>query len=761
MSSQPRVDLVLRQLDTLPALPAVAARVLEATADDAPDAKRVTRLIESDPAIAARVLQAARRADNGARSVASVERAVVRLGFRGVRNLVLALGVVNVLDQAGTADEGAFSRGDFWQHCLAVACAAELLAPKCRVAKLDAGEAFCCGLLHDLGKLALHATLPKAYASVLRGAERLRCDISDVERQLIGIDHATAGRRLCEKWNLPAAIRDATWLHNAPTNAMDLAEAGHTPLVHLVTLGDQLARRLRLGYSGNHSFGTPRDELLAALQLDTADVAACLRNLVPTVKERGELLGLSAGDTEQLYRRAVERADAEVRVVDAELSAVRAKLREHQRELNAERARHAEQRGALRDQAQTFEALTKLAGSLAADASVRDVLKSIAAVAGVTVAPANEDGSLAPVLAYSHPTPDDDAAVSAELLLLADGQVALHDAVPVSGPPAEGNEPPTWLKPAVERAFGTTAAHALSLDVGGIIWSGGTPPAEIAPALVAGWTMALQLAQSRERQRLQNERLLEANRNLSEAREQMARDRATLAVAELAAGAAHEMNNPLMVISGRSQLLYRELSNLRHKQAALAVYHNAGRLSQMITQLMRFARPSGAEPRAASVREIVDEAVKLMAVAMEEEGSLGNRRLDRLVSEDLPAVQIDVPQWARALAAVLENAVQATADDGTVTIRADRDLAGGAVVLTVYDDGCGMDAEALRHAFDPFFSKKPSGRRRGMGLATALRLVETGGGTLSLDSREGEGTRAIFTIPLASATTSDARRASA
>jgi signal transduction histidine kinase len=87
-----------------------------------------------------------------------------------------------------------------------------------------------------------------------------------------------------------------------------------------------------------------------------------------------------------------------------------------------------------------------------------------------------------------------------------------------------------------------------------------------------------------------------------------------------------------------------------------------------------------------------------------------------------------------------------------VAVHAAFDPYSSRVVVTVSDDGCGMDEETVKRAFDPFFSSKRAGRRRGMGLAKALRWVEASGGSIRLESRPGAGTRAILLLPAASAT---------
>ena len=71
------------------------------------------------------------------------------------------------------------------------------------------------------------------------------------------------------------------------------------------------------------------------------------------------------------------------------------------------------------------------------------------------------------------------------------------------------------------------------------------------------------------------------------------------------------------------------------------------------------------------------------------------------------------------------------------------------VALTITDNGCGMGEEVLKRAFDPFFSGLAAGRRRGMGLAKALRWIESSGGTIRLESRPEQGTRAIVLLPAA------------
>ena len=98
-------------------------------------------------------------------------------------------------------------------------------------------------------------------------------------------------------------------------------------------------------------------------------------------------------------------------------------------------------------------------------------------------------------------------------------------------------------------------------------------------------------------------------------------------------------------------------------------------------------------------------------------------------------------------ASVVKELLENSLDAGATRIRINVE-AGGRKLIQITDNGCGMDEQTLKRAFDPFFSAKPAGRRRGMGLAKALRWVEASGGSIRLESRPGQGTRSVVLLPV-------------
>ena len=825
-----RVDMILQQLEELPTLPAVAVRVLQATGDDSSSAGDVVRLIGSDPALSSRILQLTRRSDRGVRDeVTTVDRAVVLLGFEAVRNAVLAVSVFQALGgvpPTGTEPEATsgergksqspakrFSREGFWTHSLAVACCAELLAEAGGGGRGAAGvspsEAFLCGLLHDLGKLALDVALPKSYARVIEAADLLRGDIADVERAVIGVDHQLAGKRLAERWGLPAVVRDVIWLHNQPPAGLPPSVRGRT--VNLVTLADQLVRQQHLGYSGNHAYAVDQPSLVSALGLSTSRVDQAVAWLVGRMEPRAAILGLGETTSDDLYRDALSRANQELARVGGQL-AVKSKR--------------------VAEKAKFFDALRQFQEALRPDPTTQQVLSAAAAsaaaflgadhVVAFSLSPGRDFGeavlhdangaaiesSLVELHGIADLTAADAAGVTEDELR------AAQDLVGPSRPiqpqtsasprlPASREEPPPAragsagstgdggagtdpLLPAGDEVDWFTGGLSLRLAdgprswvclgadgacVGGVVWAAGpedrgrlAPRAKEVSALAHTWSSALRTAQARDESRELAEELAAANRRLSAVQEVVLRTRALSTVGEMAAGAAHEMNNPLAVISGRSQLLATQLTDPKQKAAASIVHEQADRLSDIITDMMAFAKPQPPVIRATEAGHLVSLAL----TRAKEASGAADRNIEVTVG-DTPLIGVDADQVAEALAEVIANALQATAERpanppgtadefGRVTVDARHDPWSGQVAIVVADAGIGMDEPTLKRAFDPFYSGKRAGRRRGLGLSRALRWVEASGGTIRLESRPGVGTRAVVLVPVAAESTSPGGR---
>lgn len=228
------VDVLLEELERLPAQGPIAVRVVQATSDTKSTAADLAKVIELDPALTARLIRVANSAYYGlSRRVASITLAVTVVGFSTVRAI------------AGAAASGLFDAHDgvpdnFWEHSLATAAAASVLAPRFGAAP---GDAFAVGLLHDLGSVLLFRGYPDGYAALL---ERVAGgdDREQVELEVFGITHQRAGGRVFAAWSFPEEFIEAIEGHHGAeegTRRSPLAETLHVAdalsLVHLEGAG--------------------------------------------------------------------------------------------------------------------------------------------------------------------------------------------------------------------------------------------------------------------------------------------------------------------------------------------------------------------------------------------------------------------------------------------------------------------------------------------------------------------------------------------
>jgi len=216
------------------------------------------------------------------------------------------------------------------------------------------------------------------------------------------------------------------------------------------------------------------------------------------------------------------------------------------------------------------------------------------------------------------------------------------------------------------------------------------------------------------------------------------------ALAEFAAGAGHELNNPLAVILGRAQLLLarRPAPDPEAARSLRAIAGQAQRAHRIIRDLMAVARPPAPRPRPC----LPDEVVRSCLRDLRDEAEARGVRLIGETRDPGPRAWID-PDPLRHLADVLvRNAIEATPPGGTVRFTAAGDP--GCLRWAVQDDGRGLDPAEAAHLFDPFFCGRQAGRGLGLGLPRAARFAARSGGELRWDPTPAPGRGTIFRLHL-------------
>jgi hypothetical protein len=214
------------------------------------------------------------------------------------------------------------------------------------------------------------------------------------------------------------------------------------------------------------------------------------------------------------------------------------------------------------------------------------------------------------------------------------------------------------------------------------------------------------------------------------------------AMAEFAAGAGHEINNPLAVIAGRAQLFLQDEEDPERRRGLALINTQAKRVYEMIADMMLFARPPAPAMQTTELVALVDHLIAELAPRMAEQATT----LSRLGHAGPLEIEADPTQLTVALRAMCRNAMEAIGHGGHVDVAlAD---AGEHVEIRVSDDGPGVTEEARRHLFDPYFSARQAGRGLGLGLSKCWRIVVTNhGGRIDVDSRPGGPTVFAITLP--------------
>lgn len=217
------------------------------------------------------------------------------------------------------------------------------------------------------------------------------------------------------------------------------------------------------------------------------------------------------------------------------------------------------------------------------------------------------------------------------------------------------------------------------------------------------------------------------------------------ALAEFAAGAGHEINNPLTVITGRAQLLLRDETDPERRHALALMHAQAMRVHEMIADMRLFARPPRLERKRFDLVALVRKTVEEMIPAATERST----ELTCISSLESLEIDADPVQLAVALRALVRNALEGIAQAGhiQVDVRQQESPPADEVAIVVADDGSGIAPAQRTHVFEPFYSARQAGRGLGLGLSKCWQIARLHSGRIDIASQVGRGTQVTLAFP--------------
>jgi two-component system sensor histidine kinase HydH len=214
-------------------------------------------------------------------------------------------------------------------------------------------------------------------------------------------------------------------------------------------------------------------------------------------------------------------------------------------------------------------------------------------------------------------------------------------------------------------------------------------------------------------------------------------------IGEVVSSIAHNLSNPLNIISGNADYLLLDRKDTDEGYEELKIIlDETTRITKSIRQILNFSRPGNLMKEGADINEVVKSAVDKAGISKGKK----NIEIKKSFPKNLPEVRIDKERIQDVLINILTNAIQAIPSDGLISVSTSSTE--GEVQIKISDTGAGIPKENLDKIFKPFFSTKDYGKGTGLGLSFANRVIREHEGKIEVSSSPGKGTTFTITLPI-------------
>lgn len=555
--------------------------------------------------------------------------------------------------------------------------------------KTNESLSFLAALFADIGLLALAELFPKSLSRLLEEANGDNSALLRLEKENLGLTHNIISRQLAQKWLLPQAVADSAWLYCSPA-VHKLENLANVEIILTVRLADMLVKNIN---NGSEALTIPPPFSIS--QDDIKEIKDKLRFFIAQLnftKEKQEGLIIR-----QALISLLEKP-AEQNIADF-LSAMQS---------------------AVNHVSSAIDAAGIICGLLRKTFNAQKVCIYLNAAKEAVIT----TGDKIEFLTFENlPSLEDiDFTPAGTTLIKLDsvGEMFIQNSE---------NLDISSIAPLVVQIISAKSVEEYNLS--------------IIQTLIDDFVPAVQQQQEQLPPPQQLSQPAEPIHQTPAVAVQSSDDLREI-IAEIAAGAAHELNNPLTVISGRAQLLKQSETDETRKLILNQITEKTGQAYEIVGQLMSYARPTKPQIRTVSPFIMINNCIEKV-----NEHYL-SEPLDITIDssiENLSDIEVDAEQTAEAIARIIYNALESYESGNGPVIISGSEQTPDSVEIRIQDQGCGMSEETLRKAAEPFYSDKPAGRQRGMGLALASSLLKSNGCTISIESQIDKGTMVTVRLP--------------
>ncbi|MFH0977263.1 MAG: HDOD domain-containing protein [Spirochaetota bacterium] len=278
-----RLEQIVNNIGQLPSMPDVAGKVINMVNDPDVSFNRIAEEISKDQAITTNVLKLCNSAYfSRGKEILSVDRAVVTLGIKEVKDIVFVAATKSILDKEILGYD--LSKGELWKHALSVAVLSKRIA---LLKKKDdiADIAFTGGIIHDVGKTVLALYVQSTLKEIKDLVESKNITFQTAEREIMGFDHQEIGEKILAKWNFPQVLKDIVRYHHEP----DKAPAESRLLVSIVHIANVICLMAGIGIGSDGLFHELNDEALTLTGIKDAELERLYAAIPDTMNQVGAI----------------------------------------------------------------------------------------------------------------------------------------------------------------------------------------------------------------------------------------------------------------------------------------------------------------------------------------------------------------------------------------------------------------------------------------------------------------------------------------